>query len=72
VHNWEFGQPPETVRDFLARIQDQHRIIDVISSTSGTEKMPGVDVVSTASVIDDIPARATEIDEKVAALLKSK
>lgn len=68
VHSWEFGRPPPEVGDFVARIQDRHRIIDVTTSGSGREKLPGVDVISSASVVDDIPALLAEIEMKIDAV----
>jgi hypothetical protein len=70
VHNWEFGDPPSAVRDFLARTADPRGIIDVTTSSNGLEKPTGVDVVTSASVMDEIPELVTRIDAKIGERLK--
>jgi hypothetical protein len=70
VHNWEFGEPPTAVRDFLARTADPRGIIDVTTSSNGLEKPTGVDVVTSASVLDEIPELVTRIDAKIGERLK--
>ncbi|HTP40601.1 MAG TPA: hypothetical protein VMI92_13630, partial [Steroidobacteraceae bacterium] len=69
VHGWEFGSPPRAVSAFLARLPDPARVIDVMTSSSGREKLPGVDFISSASVIDDVSDLVTLIDAKVSARL---
>lgn len=72
VHNWEFGEPPAAVREFLARTADPTGIIDVTTSSSGQEKPAGIDVVTSASVVDEIPTMVATIDSKIAALMRAK
>lgn len=72
VHTWENDLPPPPVSDFLTRLPNVRQIIDVVTSATGTEKIPGIDFITSASVMDEIPAQVTEIDSRIAALLKSK
>lgn len=72
VHNWEFGEPPAAVREFLARTPDTRRIIDVTTSSSGQEKPEGVDVVTSASVMDEIPTVVAGISARINARLKQE
>lgn len=72
VHTWENDLPPTPVIDFLTRTPQARQIIDVVTSATGTEKIPGIDFITSASVMDEIPAQVTEIDSRIAALLKSK
>jgi hypothetical protein len=69
VHTWEFGKPPRVVSDFVARLADPSRVIDITTSGSGREKLPGVDVISSASVIDDVPGMVAQISSKIDARL---
>jgi hypothetical protein len=61
VHSWEFGKPPRVVRDFVARLAAPDKVIDVTTSGSGREKLPGVDVISSASVMDKVPELVAQI-----------
>lgn len=69
VHTWEFGRPPRAISDFTARQRDPGGIIAVTTSGSGREKPPGVDVVSSASVVDELPALVEEVATKIEARL---
>jgi hypothetical protein len=69
VHTWEFGKPPRVVADFLGRSRDRRRIIGISTSGSGREKLAGVDFISSASVMEDAPALAAELDARILALL---
>jgi len=69
VHTWEIGKPPKVVSDFVARVAQRDRIIDVTTSGSGREKLPGVDVISSASVLDDVSALVMQIGAKIEVLL---
>jgi hypothetical protein len=69
VHNWAFGSAPRAVSAFVARLPDTGKVIDVTTSSSGHEKLPGVDVISSASVLDDVPELVTQISSKIDARL---
>jgi hypothetical protein len=69
VHSWEFGKPPRAVRDFVARSGTKEKIIDVTTSGSGREKFPGVDAISSASVMDEVPELVADIALKIDARL---
>jgi hypothetical protein len=69
VHTWEFGKPPKVVSDFLARLDQRDKVIDVATSGSGHEKLAGVDALSSASVVDDVSDLVRQIGAKIDALL---
>jgi hypothetical protein len=69
VHTWEFGKPPRVVSDFVARLDQPDKVIDVATSGSGREKLAGVDAISSASVVDDVSALVMQIGAKIDALL---
>lgn len=72
MHTWEVGRAPRVVREFVARHAGTDKIIDVTTSGSGREKLPGVDVISSASVIEDVSSLAVrlgaQIDSRLARL----
>jgi hypothetical protein len=72
VHTWENDLPPTPVIDFLTRTPNARQVIDVVTSASGAEKIPGIDFITSASVMDEIPAQVSEIDSRIAVLLKPK
>jgi hypothetical protein len=69
VHTWEFGEPPQAVSEFVARLANPGKIIDATTSDSGEEKLPGVDVISSASVVDAVPELVARINAKIDARL---
>ncbi len=72
VHNWTFGSAPRVVSNFVAALPDKTRVIDVTTSSKGREKLPGVDVISSASVVDDVPAIVEQISAKIDARLTGR
>lgn len=69
VHTWEFGTPPKVVSDFTARLAEPGKVVGITTSGSGRERLAGIDVISSASVVDDVPALLTRIGAKIDALL---
>jgi hypothetical protein len=69
LHTWEIGKPPGAVSAFVARAAERDKIIDVTTSGSGREKLPGIDAMSSASVVDDVSALVMQIGTKVDVLL---
>jgi hypothetical protein len=69
VHTWEFGKPPKVVGDFASRLAQPGKVVDVTTSGSGREKLAGVDVISSASVVADTPALLMQIGAKIDFLL---
>ena len=69
THTWELGKPQTDAKLFVDRIRDKKKLIVVTTSGGGREKIPGVDVISTASVMDNVPARVAEVTARLNALL---
>lgn len=69
VHTWEFGNPPAAASDLVAAAADPRRILAVTTSGMGRQKLPGVDAISSASVVDDVPALVYELGARIDALL---
>lgn len=69
LHTWEFGRAQKDASSFADRLRDKGKLIVVTTSGSGREKLPGIDAISAASVMDDTPARVAEITARLDALL---
>jgi hypothetical protein len=65
VHSWEFGKPPRVVSDFTVRLPDTGKVIDVTTSGGGREKLAGVDAISSASIMDEVPALVAQVSAKL-------
>jgi hypothetical protein len=61
AHTWEFGRGQADARAFVNRVPDKRKLIVVTTSGGGREKLPGIDAISAASIMDDTPARVAEI-----------
>lgn len=72
VHTWQYGRPPEVVSDFAARLAAPDEVIYVTTSGNGREKFPGVDAISSASMVDEVPALVMQIGAKIDALLAKR
>jgi uncharacterized protein YneF (UPF0154 family) len=72
LHTWEFGKPPQMVRDFVARQSSVRNLVVLSTSGSGRERLAGVDAVSAASVDADVPARAAEVTRRLRAILGTR
>mgnify|MGYP003383545841 CR=1 FL=1 len=69
VHTWEIGKPPPVVSDFVARVAEPRKVIGITTSGSGREKLAGVDVISSASVLSNVPELTRQITTKLDARL---
>jgi hypothetical protein len=70
VHTWEMRKPPAAVGAFVQRVRDPHKVIALTTSGRGDFKLEGgVDVISSASVMLDAPARAAQMNQKLDAII---
>lgn len=69
IHTWERWKPQPDAKAFVARIKDKKKLIVVTTSGSGEEAMPGVDAISGASVLKDVPTQVGRITARLDALL---
>lgn len=72
IHTWEMGQPQPDAKQFMKRIGDHHKVIVVSTSGAGTLKLDGVDTISSASVMTDVPRRVAEIDSRIDAIMDAQ
>jgi len=72
VNTWEFHKPQADAKAFIDHVQDKTKLIVVMTSGSGQAKIPGVDVISAASVVTDVPARLAQIRPRLDAVLADR
>lgn len=72
IHTWEMRKPPSAVRAFIDRMQRREKLAVLTTSGAGHFKLEGVDAISAASQMSDVPARVTELSAKVDRLLDAR
>jgi hypothetical protein len=71
IHTWQMSKPQPEAKRFIDRTQNLQKVIVLSTSGAGTFKMDGIDAISSASEMADVPQRAAEIDTRIDALLGS-
>lgn len=69
MHTWEMRQPQRDAKEFIDRVKNTRKLVLMSTSGAGTFKMEGVDEISTASIMADVPARVAEIDSRLDGIL---
>ena len=69
LHTWEMRKPPAQVKAFVDRARGSGKLVVLTTSGAGDFMMEGVDAISSASVMTDVPARAAQIAARVDVLL---
>jgi len=69
IHTWEMHKPQADAKAFVERARNMSKIVVLSTSGAGDFKMEGVDAISSASRVVDVPSRAAEISRKVDAIL---
>jgi hypothetical protein len=69
IHTWEYSKPQADAKAFVDRLSDRGKIIVVTTSGSGAARMPGVDAISAASLMDEPPMQLATISQRLDALL---
>ena len=72
LHTWEYSEPPQEASDFVARVKDKSKLIVLCTSGAGNYKMEGVDGITSASQLSEVPLKVSEILRQVNDLLNSK
>lgn len=65
MHTWEISRPPSEVESFVEGLPSRDRLLVVSTSGQGDLKMDGVDVVTSASVMADVPRIVKDLAGKV-------
>jgi hypothetical protein len=69
IHTWEMEKPEPNAKKFLDRTHNLRKIIVLTTSGAGNRKMEGLDAISSASEMIDVPRRVTEIDTRIDTIL---
>jgi len=72
LHTWEMHTPPPAVEAFIDRVADRHKLVVLTTSGGGDFRMPGVDAISAASKMVDVPARVLEVSRRIDAVLDAR
>lgn len=69
IHTWEMRKPPVAAKAFVDSLTDRRALVVLTTSGAGDFKMAGVDTISAASRMEDVPARVAEVTTKLDAIL---
>lgn len=69
LHTWEYSKAPGEVQKFVDTAIDKHKIVALSTSGEGTEKMAGIDGITSASQMDEVPTKVNFLVERVKSLL---
>jgi len=69
LHTWEMGAPPTPVQEFIKKSIDRHKLIVVSTSGSGEEYIEGVDGISSASLIWEVPNHVQFLVDRIYELI---
>ena len=72
LHTWEYGKPQADAAAFVGRASEKRKLIVVTTSGGGAEKMPGIDAISAASAMRQVPAGVAEVTGRIESLLKKR
>jgi hypothetical protein len=72
THTWEMAKPPTAVQAFIDRATERHKLVVLTTSGEGNFRLQGVDAISAASKMVDVPARVLEMRQRIDAILDSR
>jgi hypothetical protein len=69
IHTWEGWRPQPDAKAFIDRVEDRRKLIVLGTSGSGELKVEGVDAISAASRMSEVPARVEELVARIDSLI---
>jgi len=69
LHTFQLSQPQPDAAAFIARAKASHKVVVLGTSGEGTLKIEGIDALTSASKLVDVPARVADIVARVDAVL---
>lgn len=69
IHTWEMRKPPAAVQAFADRTRQKDNIVVLTTSGAGDFKLAGVDAISAASQMADVPQLLEEMTVRIDAIL---
>jgi hypothetical protein len=70
LHTWEMRKPPADVAAFVARWKGPRKLVVLTTSGAGDFSLQGVDAISAASSMPDVPRRVAQINARLDAVLE--
>lgn len=65
LHTWQLDQPQPDAAAFIARVKDVRELVVLSTSGAGTQKIEGIDAISAASDMTDVPSRVAELVARI-------
>jgi hypothetical protein len=69
IHTWENLKPQADAKAYLERVKDLKKVIVLTTSGNGGHKIEGVNAITSASVMTDIPSRILDIKNRLDSIL---
>jgi predicted small integral membrane protein len=69
LHTIEYGEAPGPVQAFVTRVGDPGKVVVLSTSGAGDFKIKGIDAISSASRMTDVPARVDELLGRIETVL---
>lgn len=65
LHTWENWKPPYAIDEFFRRQLPTGKIVVLTTSGKGSFKMEGVDAITSASLVEEVPIKTEQIIQRV-------
>ena len=69
LHSWENQQPQQDAKDFLTRAQNLEKIIVLSTSADGDLMIEGIDGITSASVLSEVPRDMETVKARIEKLI---
>jgi len=69
LHTIEYGKAPAPAQAFVDRAGDAGKVVVLSTSGAGDFKIKGIDAISSASRMTDVPARVDELLGRIETVL---
>lgn len=69
IHTWENWKPQEDAKTYLERVKDLSKVIVLTTSGDGDYKIAGVNAITSASVMTNVPSRTLDIKSRLDSIL---
>lgn len=70
LHTWEMEKPPDVVAEFLEKMKNEKNIIVLTTSKGSDTTTEGIDAMTSASKMTEVPFKAEEILERLKPILE--
>ena len=72
IHTWEYRKPQADAKAYIERAKDLNKLIVLTTSGRGDFKMEGINAITSASVMSDIPAIVSDINKRIDSILNGE